>query len=321
MIKEKIVVLDTGYDSFAYEEKLFSDAGYQFEIFPGDRHDRAGKIEFAGQARGGFVRWTEVDDEFLQSLPDLVAIVRYGVGYDNVNLDSANRHNVKVANVQGYANHAVSDHAMTMMYACARALLRGKQSFHSNFGAPPVTEIFELHDKTLGIIGLGRIGGTFCSKTKNLFKTVLASDPYISEDRFVTLGAEKADLKGVLEKSDVISLHCNLTEETEGLINKKTLGLMKKKPILINTSRGPVIDEEDLITALNENRLHSVGLDVFHDEPPLANRDILISDPRVISTGHYAWYSTASAVELQKRATDNLLSMLQGKIPEDCLNP
>jgi phosphoglycerate dehydrogenase-like enzyme len=105
------------------------------------------------------------------------------------------------------------------------------------------------------------------------------------------------------------------------LINRGTLEAMIKKPILINTSRGPVINEDDLYQAVKEERLHSVGLDVFHDEPPLQNRDDLIAHPRVISTGHYAWYSTSSAVELQKRAADNLLSMLKGKIPEDCLNP
>ena len=96
---------------------------------------------------------------------------------------------------------------------------------------------------------------------------------------------------------------------------------MSREQILINTSRGPVINEDDLYTALIANRLHSVGLDVFCDEPPLENRDNLLNHPKVISTGHYAWYSTASAVELQKRAADNLLAMLKGHIPEDCLNP
>lgn len=96
---------------------------------------------------------------------------------------------------------------------------------------------------------------------------------------------------------------------------------MTKKPILINTSRGPVINEDDLFEGLQNGKFHSVGLDVFCDEPPLANRDALLSHPQVIATGHYAWYSSASSVELQKRAADNLLHMLQGKIPEDCLNP
>jgi len=223
--------------------------------------------------------------------------------------------------VQGYANHAVSDHALAMIYACTRALLRGKSTLKKSYGVPPIPELFELHDKTVGIIGLGRIGGTFCKKVKPLFKKVLASDPYISDQRFKTLGAIKTNLIGLLEQCDVISIHCNLTEETTELINRETLGMMVRKPILINTSRGGVINEDDLFQAIMEDRLHSVGLDVFQEEPPLENRNELISHPKVISTGHYAWYSTTSAIELQKRAADNLLSMLKGEIPEDCLNP
>jgi D-3-phosphoglycerate dehydrogenase len=300
---------------------LFSDAGYQFEIFPGGWHDRIGKMQFARDAIGIFVRWTEVNDEFFKAIPEVKAIVRYGVGYDSINLESANQNDVKVSNVQSYANHAVSDHAIAMMYACARALPLGQLSLKKNFGTPPIREIIEFHNQVLGIIGLGRIGGTLCNKVKSLFGSVLASDPYISPKRFNSLGTAKADLNDLLAECDVISIHCNLTEETKDLINLETIELMSKKPILINTARGPIINEDDLFLALEDNKLHSAGLDVFHDEPPLANRDQLLSHPRVISTGHYAWYSITSAVELQKRAGDNLLSMLKGRIPEDCLNP
>jgi D-3-phosphoglycerate dehydrogenase len=320
MDDKKIVVLDSGYDSFAYEEMLFSGAGYKFEIFPGARHDRSGKMRFAADAEGILIRWTEIDDEFLKATPRLKAIVRYGVGYDNIQLESANRFHVKVSNVQGYANDAVSDHAMAMIYACGRALVRGKASLLSNFGAAPIPEILEFHDKTIGIIGLGRIGGTLCKKIRPLFRIVLASDPYITDERFEMLGARKATLDDLLAESDVISIHCNLTEETKGLISRASIARMKKVPILVNTSRGPVVDEDDLYRALEENRLHSVGLDVFHNEPPKANRQNLLNHPRVLATGHYAWYSTRSAVELQKRAADNLLSMLKGEVPEDCLN-
>ena len=294
MKKNRIVVLDTGYDSFAYEEELLTGAGFSFEIFPGDRHDRAGKKLFASDAQGIFVRWTEIDDDFFQATPKVKAIVRYGVGYDNVDIEAANRFDVKVSNVQGYANHAVSDHAMAMIYACARALPRGMSSLKKLYTSPPIREIFEFHDKTIGIIGLGRIGGTLCKKVKPLFMKVLASDPYISDQRFEMLGAIKTNLKDLLENCNVISIHCNLTEETTELINRETLKAMIKKPILVNTSRGPVINEDDLYQAVKEEKLHSVGLDVFHDEPPLQNRDDLIAHPRVISTGHYAWYSMTS---------------------------
>ncbi len=320
-MKKKIAILDTGYDSFEYEERLLTNAGYQLEIFPGKRHDRQGKIEFSKDKSGLLIRWTTIDDEFLSSTPNLKAIVRYGIGYDNIDLRAASVHNVLVSNVQGYAKNSVSDHAIGMMYASARALPLGQKTLRENYSAPPIPEVFEFHDRTLGIIGLGCIGGVLCQKVKPLFAKVLAADPYIDDKRFDLLGAKKVSLEILLAESDVISIHCNLTEETTGLIDKEKIKLMRRKPILINTARGPVINEDDLYECLQEGYLHSVGLDVFCDEPPLSNRDALLTHPRVIATGHYAWYSTQASVELQKRAADNLLLMLQGGIPDDCLNP
>jgi D-3-phosphoglycerate dehydrogenase len=316
----KIAVIDSGYDSYVYEEELFTEAGYEIEIFPGKRHEREGKKQLAKEAKGLFVRWTEINDDFLQAIPQLRAIVRYGVGYDNVDVESATRHHVRVANVQGYANHAVSDHAIMLIYACARALPQAEESLKVNFTKPPIIDIPEIHTLTLGIIGLGRIGGALCTKAKPLFNEIRAYDPYISDKRFKNLGAKKSSLEELAINSDVISLHCNLTEETTNLINNQIIGFMKKQPILINTSRGPVVNEDDLLYALKEGLLHSAGLDVFREEPPKKS-DELFNQHRVITTGHYAWYSTKSAEELQKRAADNLLSMLRGHIPEDCLNP
>lgn len=319
-MSQKIAILDTGYESYDYEKRLFEESGYELEIFSGERNDRAGKMAMAKDAVGALVRWTEINNEFLQRTPKLKAIVRYGVGYDNVDLEAATRQQVKVSNVQGYANHSVSDHALALIYACARGLPQGQKSVKQKFGKPPIQQILELHDKTLGIIGLGRIGGTLCQKAQPLFKKILASDPYISNERFNSLGASQTNLNDLLRESDVISVHCNLTEETRGLIDKDKMQLMRNGAIIINTARGPVINEDDLYATLQSGKLHSVGLDVYADEPPSTGQDPLLSHPQVIATGHYAWYSTKSIVELQKRATHNLLTMLQGGIPEDCLN-
>ncbi len=317
---KKIAILDTGYESYEYEKRIFEETGYELQIFSGERNDREGKMALAKDAVGLMVRWTNIDEEFLKASPRLKAIVRYGVGYDNVDLEAATRHNVKVANVRGYANHSVSDHALALIFSCARALPQGEQLVTKQFAKPPVKQIPELHDKTLGIIGLGRIGGTLCKKAQSLFERVLATDPYITRDRFSSLGASQTNLDDLLSKSDVISIHCNLTGETRGLIDKSKLQLMRDNTILINTARGPVVNEKHLLEALQSGKLHSVGLDVYADEPPSTRQKDLIFHPQVIATGHYAWYSTKSISELQKRATQNLLSLLQGEIPEDCLN-
>jgi len=117
-----------------------------------------------------------------------------------------------------------------------------------------------------------------------------------------------------------VSLHCNLTDETHHLINAQALEKIRANAVVINTARGPVVDEEALTAALESGRVFAAGIDVFEDEPPLANRDPLLNHPRVVATGHYAWYSERASRELQRRAALNLDAMLRGELPEDCLN-
>jgi lactate dehydrogenase-like 2-hydroxyacid dehydrogenase len=161
----RIKVLDTGYDSFNYEEQLFKSNGYEFEIWPGEKGDVIGKMNFASDADGLLIRWTEIDERFLSKMKNLKAIVRYGVGYENIDLEAVTKAGVKTANVQDYANHAVSDHALALMYACNRLLPQGQKEIREIFGAPPEKRILDFHECTLGIIGLGRIGRSTLSKS------------------------------------------------------------------------------------------------------------------------------------------------------------
>lgn len=312
-----IAVIDAGYSSYAFEKDLFEKHGYRFDVFSGEPHDGEGRLRFAADAVGLLVRWTPVNEAFLSRLPLLKAIVRYGVGYDNIDLAAAGQHHIRVANVQSYANHAVSDHALALMFSCARRLPMGQRQVQQRFGKPPAADVFELSDRTLGIIGLGRIGGTLCTKAHSLFKTVLAVDPYIPPSRFTQLNAVPCDLSTLLAESDVLSLHCNLTDETRGILDTHAFQQMKKRPVLINTARGPMVEVGALLEALAQDTLHSAGIDVYPEEPPGDDLSSLTAHPRVIATGHYAWYSTRSAVELQRRAALNLLGLLAGEPVED----
>jgi D-3-phosphoglycerate dehydrogenase len=318
--QKRVVVIDGGYETYAVETKLLAEAGCEFELFPGDRHDLEGKLAFAKDAAGMFVRWSELGGAEFDKIPSVKCIVRYGIGYDNINLPDASERKIKVCNVQGYANHAVSDHALSLILACVRSLPMGMATLRSNYAAPPRRHMPEFKDLTLGIVGLGRIGGTLCAKAKSLFQRVLAYDPYITDERFASLGAEKIDFDALLRESDVISVHCNLTDETKLMFNADAFGRMREDAVLVNTSRGPVVDEDAITDALESSRLFAAGLDVFWDEPPLENRERLTSLPNVIATGHYAWYSDAAHKELQRRAAENMTRMLKGETPDDCLN-
>lgn len=316
-----VAIIDTGYATYDYEKELFPGMGYELEIFQGERVDVPAKQALAKKAEGLLVRDTPIGEEVFAEAPDLKFIVRYGTGYDNIDVDAATVRGIKVANVGGYGNHSVSDHALALMFACIRGIPTGEKNVMTSFGKPPFPDVFELHDKTLGIIGLGRIGGTLSDKARHLFSKVLATDPYIPDEKFSRHGAEKSNLENLLQKSHVISLHCNLTEETRQLLNKEAFNMMGQCPVVVNTSRGPVIEAKALLEAANEMRIHSAGIDVYENEPADQRQEGLVSHPRIITTGHYAWYSDRAIAIMQKRAADNLAGMLRGELIEDCLNP
>ncbi|MBW6537237.1 MAG: C-terminal binding protein [Mariniphaga sp.] len=316
-----IVILDSGYKSYKFERSLFEGSGFTLKIHPSYKGDKTEKMAFAIDAHGILVRHTAIDTEFLSGMKNLKAVVRYGVGYDNIDIDACTRFGVKVANVQGYANHSVSDHALALLLTCSRGMWDPKKQINTQFAAPPVEDIFELHDKTLGIIGLGRIGSEFSKKATPLFREIIAADPYKPQHYFDNLNVRKTSLNELLQQSNVISVHCNLTGETTHLLNRETFEKMKKKPVIINTARGEVLDEKALLAALNTSQIHSAGLDVYENEPVTEAQEALVDHPRTICTGHYAWYSDRAAQELQKRAALNLFNLLTGKKTDDCLNP
>jgi len=135
------------------------------------------------------------------------------------------------------------------------------------------------------------------------------------------LAVRRVELNELLEKSDVISLHCNLTDETKHMLDKEAFLKMKQKPVILNTARGEIIYEKALLEALDSAKIHSAGLDVYEDEPITENQNELINHPRIICSGHYAWYSDHAAKELQQRAALNLFRLLANETVEDCLNP
>lgn len=315
---KKIAILNAGYESYAFEKELFAAHGYSLMIYDNPESQVISPVEFAHEAEGILVRGTLIDESFLKDMPNLKAIVRYGVGYDNIDLESVWSRNIRLANVQGYANHSVSDHAMALMFACSRDL---GASGREDFGVPTRKDMFELHDKMLGIIGIGRIGSHFSRKASPFFEHTLAYDPYKDSEYMASHGAVMSDLPQLLQKSHVISLHCNMTDETRHILDASGFQKMENRPVIINTARGPVIHEKDLLNALENDMIHSAGLDVYEQEPPGEFQVMLMEHPRVVATLHVAWYSSRSMIELQKRAASNMIALLSGLQVSDELFP
>jgi phosphoglycerate dehydrogenase-like enzyme len=146
-------------------------------------------------------------------------------------------------------------------------------------------------------------------------------DPYVEECRFFRLAVRKTDLITLLRESHVISLHCSLTEETRCLVGEKEFSEMNNKPILINTARGPVVSEKALLSSLTKGHVRCAGVDVYHHEPLKGTSLKVASHARVLASQHYAWYSENAKKELQRRAAENMVTLLSGSLPDDCLNP
>ena len=320
-VSRRVVILDTGYESYDVESEILVRESVVLDAFAGARHDMAGRLAFARDAVGVMIRWSEFDSTAFNALPALRYLVRYGVGYDNVDVAAASARGVVVCNVQGYASHSVSDHALSLILASVRNLREGMALLWESFGKPPRVQMPDLKDLTLGIVGLGRIGGTLSTKCRGLFRRIIACDPYVPSARFQECGAEQVDFPGLLAQADVVSIHCNLTDETRGLFDGTALCHMRPGAILVNTARGPVVDEDALLESLEAEHLYAAGIDVFCDEPPRENRRALLAHPHVVATGHYAWHSSDAGQELQRRAAENMAAMLRGEIPDDCLNP
>ena len=254
--------------------------------------------------------------------PQLKIISNYAVGFDNINIKEATDRGVIVTNTpSNEVNEAVAEHAWALMLSLARRIVEADEATKRGSYRGWEPDIFlgtNMIGKTLGIIGLGRIG-TMTARRANGFKMkILYNKHHRDEEAEKELGVEFAELDDLLAKADFISIHVPLTDETRHMINKEVLAKMKKGVILVNTSRGPVIDEHDLIEALRSGHLGGVGLDVYDNEPNIGPE--LIGMENVILTPHIASATIEARQKMGDQAVDAILDVFAGKKPDNIVN-
>jgi len=257
----------------------------------------------------------------LENAKSLKIIARVGVGYDNVDLDAATRRHIIVTNVPGALSDSVAEHTILLMLAVARRLVVADKSVREGrwtdyFQHAPS---FELNGKTLGLIGLGAIGGAVAQRAKAFNMEVLVYDPYVDENRVGKIGCRRVGLDRLLRESDVVSIHSPLTTETKKLIGEIELNLMKKSAILINTARGTVVDETSLIEALKKGTIAGAGMDVLTQEPPSRDNSILTLE-NVTLTPHCAAFALDALRRLWFACSDAVLRALSGELPRPPAN-
>ena len=251
----------------------------------------------------------------------LKVVGRHGVGLDTVDLPAATRLGVAVVHAPGSNSQAVAEHALMLMLMCAkRARQIDRWTRAGDWQARRGGNI-ELHAKTLGIVGVGNIGRRVATFAAALGMRVLGYDPYVADDELRRRGVEpQPSLEAMLPQVDVLSCHTPLTDETRTMINDKTLGLMKKGAIFVNTSRGPVQQERALFEALTRGHLAAVGLDVFEEEPTSQDNPLFNLENVVVSS-HVAGVTQEAHVTASLQVTSEMLRVLRGERPHVLANP
>jgi len=315
----KVIVTDHNFVSLDPTRDILGPAGFELEEIQPICKTEDDVIRRCGDAGVLLVQWAPVTRRVLQSLPRVKCVVRYGIGVDNIDLDAATELGVIVANVPRYCVEEVSNHTLAMILSLGRRIPQNhNQVMRGGWGINPFRPIPAFSDMRLGLVGFGAIGQRVAEKARAFRFQVMAFDPYAPDSVFAEGEAVRVDWATLVKNADVISLHCPLTPETRHLINHETIAAMKPGVCLINTARGPLVNEADLIEALTDGRIGEAGLDVFEEEP-LPLRSPLRAFSNVILTSHSASVSEGATRILQCEAAAAARDFLQGKRPAAAL--
>jgi D-3-phosphoglycerate dehydrogenase len=313
MSKFKVVVSDQVFPSVDIERDLLSAIEAELIVASGVVDD---VLEVAGDADAILNTYLPWSADSIAHLDRCRIIARYGIGFDNVDLTAARDAGIVVTNVPDYSVEEVATHALALILAALRkvvaadAAVRAGQWTVDNFR--PIRRLSTL---TIGLIGYGRIARRIASPLQALGADIIAHDPYLEAGPDMP---PLLSLEAVLRQADVISLHLPLSDETRGLFGADTLGAVKEGAILVNTSRGPLVDLEALRNALETGRLSAAALDVFDIEPVDPAR--IAGIPNLIATPHMAYYSEEALQESQRKAATQVIKVLTGQEPDYQVN-
>jgi D-3-phosphoglycerate dehydrogenase len=270
-------------------------------------------LAVARDADAVLVTYAKLNGDLLRQLKKCKAIGRFGLGVDNIDLPVAKECGIAVNYVPDYCLREVSDHAMALLLALARKVTFANKLVQSGrWEVPPIVPLRRLEGQVLGLIGFGNIPRALAPKAKAFGFKVLTYDPYVNVEAATAAGVESVSFDDLLARSDFISVHAPLQPATRGLMNAKAFAKMKKGAFLINTARGPLIDEAALVAALDSGKLGGAGLDVLTVEPP-AKDSPLIGRDNVILTPHTGFYSVEALEELQTKCASDVARVLSGE--------
>jgi D-3-phosphoglycerate dehydrogenase len=306
----KVLVTDHVFRDLEAEREALAAIGCELEQAPDT--DPETLAAAAAGAAGIMVCFAQVDERVIEATKDCKIVARYGIGVDNVDVEAATRRGIQVTNVPDYCLDEVADHAMALLLAAARGVVGAALGVREGDWTVPQENIHRIAGRRLALIGGGRIGRRVADRARAFGYEVVVYDPYA--------GDSVASVEEAVADADAVSVHAPLTDETRDIIGEATLAAMKRRPILVNTSRGGLVDEPALAEALAAGAIRAAALDVFSDEPAIPR--VLRSRPDVTLTPHIGGLSERSIADMTERATSSVLEVLDGRPdPATVANP
>ena len=316
----KIVITDHRFPNVEQERRAVETSGGSLVV--GQVTDEDQVADLCREADGVLAVRASITRRVIAQMKRCRIIVRYGIGVDTVDIPAATEHGIMVANVPDYCVDEVSDHALTLLLMLSRqaipAIALAREERWSTAKMPGLRR---LRGQTCGLFGAGKIGSLLARKVSQLGMQVITCDPYLEEHVAREMGMEKVPFDALLARSDFISIHAPLTQETHHIFGAATFKKMKDASFIINTARGGLIDESALITAIDSGKIAGAALDVLECETAVTPlRSTLLTHPKIIVTAHTAWLSEEARATLQARAIAQVLACLRGERPYGFIN-
>jgi D-3-phosphoglycerate dehydrogenase len=313
-----VVVTDSVFPNLEPAQKVLSSIGAELRL--AGTSTAEGILEVAREADGVLTTYAKMPAPVIAQLTRCRIIARFGIGVDNVDIPAATSRGIVVTRVPDYCMDEVSDHAMALLLALVRKIPSSNARTHGGrWEMKAVTPIHRLRGTTLGLVAFGQIPQLVAPKAQAFGIRVVAYDPFVPDDVMARAGVTRADFDELLRVSDYISIHTPLIPATHHLFGAEVFLRMKPTAYLINTARGPIVDEAALARALDQKQLAGAALDVMEQEPPVHSP--LFGRDNVILTPHTSFYSEESLVDLQTKAAEEVLRALTGKPVKNPVNP
>jgi D-3-phosphoglycerate dehydrogenase len=312
-----VAVADSVFPNLDVAREVLRSIGADLQLAPQPTPEAI--LNVAAPADALLVTYAKITADMIRQMTRCRIISRFGIGVDNVDLDAATAAGIVVTKVPDYCIDEVSDHAMALLLAVARKIPTSNAQVHGGrWEMKSVVPIHRLRGRILGLVGFGRIPRLVVPKAKAFGLRVIVHDPLVDAEAFARERVDQVDFDELLAQSDYVSIHTPLLPETRHLFNADAFGRMKPGAYLINTARGPIVDEQALARALDAGQLAGAALDVMPQEPPVGSP--LLGRENVIITPHTSFYSEESLLELQRKAAEEVAAVLTGKPPRNPVN-